>query len=97
MPKHLISVLSLCHSAKWDVGVVPDPTTEKTALEIEEELFGQETLFVPGISNWKSVSGSLEPTSKKNQQGWGEIWASVTPRPERPCVPMCCPLCGFHV
>lgn len=86
LPKHLISVLSFRHSAKWDVGVVPDPTTGITALEIEEELFGQETLFVPGVSNWQSVSGSLEPTSKKKHQGWGGIWVSVTPRlRERVC------------
>ena len=71
MPKHLISVLSLHHSAKWDVGVVPDTTAGITALEIEEELFGQEILFVPGVSNCQSVSGSLEPTTKKKHQGWG--------------------------
>lgn len=50
MPKCLISVLSLHRSAERDVGVVPDQTTGITALEIEE-LFGQETLFVPVFSN----------------------------------------------
>lgn len=88
MPKCLISILSLHLSAKWDVGVVPDQTTAITALEIEEELFGQETLFVPGVSNRQSVSGSLEPTSNKKHQGSGGICISVTPRLDRTRVPM---------
>lgn len=88
VPKCLIAVLSLRHSARWDVGVVPDPTTGITALETEEELFGQETPSVPGVSNWQSVSGSLDPTSKKKHQGWGGIWALVTPRLERAFVPV---------
>lgn len=41
-------------------------TSEITALEIEDKLYGQETLFVSGVFNWQSVSGSLEPTSKEN-------------------------------
>lgn len=95
MPKCLISVLSLHRSAERDVGVVPDQTTGITALEIEE-LFSQETLFVPVFSNWQSVSGFLEPTSKEKQQDWEGIWASVTPRLERACMTMGYPLCGFH-
>ena len=75
MPKRLISVLSLRHSAKWGVGVVPDPVAGITALETEAELFGRETLFVPGVRNWQSVSGSLEITSEKKHQDWGGIWA----------------------
>lgn len=78
------------HSAKWDVRVVPNPTSEITALKIEEELYGQETLFVPSVFNWQSVSGSLELTGKENIRAGGQIRALATPRLEGACVPTLC-------
>lgn len=96
-PNRLIFVLSLHHSERTGCGGGTRASYWDNNSSVNWRRFGQNPLLVPGVSNGQSVSGSLEPTSKKTHQGWGGFWASVTPRLERACVPMCCLLCGSHV